>query len=183
VSHRALHAFFMVRVQNCRIKSDCRKCSFVLNAISFHYLWHSWQDFNWHRALCGSLGDCWAYLLFCRLANVTVEWSILQGVPETISNLSKADIKIWILTGDKQETAINIGTIDVFEYVSLLWRTCLHCFDTVGMVIERVWDRDKTVSILYNTCFSYPKGSMLRCWCLRVIPRVLCWGIDVWELT
>ena len=35
---------------------------------------------------------------------------ILQdGVPETIANLSKANIKIWVLTGDKQETAINIG--------------------------------------------------------------------------
>lgn len=34
---------------------------------------------------------------------------VLQGVPETISSLSKADIKIWVLTGDKQETAINIG--------------------------------------------------------------------------
>ena len=33
----------------------------------------------------------------------------LQGVPETIANLAKADIKIWVLTGDKQETAINIG--------------------------------------------------------------------------
>ena len=33
----------------------------------------------------------------------------VQGVPETISNLSKADIKIWVLTGDKQETAVNIG--------------------------------------------------------------------------
>ena len=32
-----------------------------------------------------------------------------DGVPETIANLSKADIKIWVLTGDKQETAINIG--------------------------------------------------------------------------
>ena len=34
---------------------------------------------------------------------------LLQGVPETIANLAKADIKIWVLTGDKQETAINIG--------------------------------------------------------------------------
>jgi len=33
----------------------------------------------------------------------------IQGVPETISNLSKADIKVWVLTGDKQETAVNIG--------------------------------------------------------------------------
>ena len=32
-----------------------------------------------------------------------------QGVPNCIENLGKADIKIWVLTGDKQETAINIG--------------------------------------------------------------------------
>ena len=37
----------------------------------------------------------------------------VQGVPETISNLTKADIKVWILTGDKQETAINIGNCAV----------------------------------------------------------------------
>jgi magnesium-transporting ATPase (P-type) len=32
-----------------------------------------------------------------------------EGVPQTIANLRKAAIKIWVLTGDKQETAINIG--------------------------------------------------------------------------
>lgn len=30
-------------------------------------------------------------------------------VPETIAALLKADISVWVLTGDKQETAINIG--------------------------------------------------------------------------
>lgn len=30
-------------------------------------------------------------------------------VPETIAALIKADISVWVLTGDKQETAINIG--------------------------------------------------------------------------
>ena len=30
-------------------------------------------------------------------------------MPQTIANLSLAGIKIWVLTGDKQETAINIG--------------------------------------------------------------------------
>ena len=30
-------------------------------------------------------------------------------VPRTIGNLRSAGIKIWVLTGDKQETAINIG--------------------------------------------------------------------------
>lgn len=33
----------------------------------------------------------------------------LLQVPETISALIKADINVWVLTGDKQETAINIG--------------------------------------------------------------------------
>lgn len=30
-------------------------------------------------------------------------------MPETIAALIKADINVWVLTGDKQETAINIG--------------------------------------------------------------------------
>lgn len=34
---------------------------------------------------------------------------ISSGVPETIAALIKADINVWVLTGDKQETAINIG--------------------------------------------------------------------------
>ncbi|GCC31931.1 phospholipid-transporting ATPase VD isoform X2 [Chiloscyllium punctatum] len=32
-----------------------------------------------------------------------------EGVPETIMALRKAKIKIWVLTGDKQETAVNIA--------------------------------------------------------------------------
>lgn len=40
---------------------------------------------------------------------------LLQGVPETIANLAQANIKIWILTGDKQETAINIGRCSVLN--------------------------------------------------------------------
>lgn len=32
-----------------------------------------------------------------------------DGVPETISSLLKANIYVWVLTGDKQETAINIA--------------------------------------------------------------------------
>lgn len=32
-----------------------------------------------------------------------------DGVPNTIKKLRKAGISTWILTGDKKETAINIG--------------------------------------------------------------------------
>ncbi|KAL8613377.1 hypothetical protein ACOMHN_057097 [Nucella lapillus] len=38
-----------------------------------------------------------------------IEDKLQDGVPDTIANLALANIKIWVLTGDKQETAINIG--------------------------------------------------------------------------
>uniref|UniRef100_A0AAX7T7C0 Phospholipid-transporting ATPase n=1 Tax=Astatotilapia calliptera TaxID=8154 RepID=A0AAX7T7C0_ASTCA len=43
------------------------------------------------------------------LGATAVEDKLQDGVPETIEQLAKADIKIWVLTGDKQETAENIG--------------------------------------------------------------------------
>ncbi|XP_062873840.1 phospholipid-transporting ATPase ID [Trichomycterus rosablanca] len=38
-----------------------------------------------------------------------IEDKLQDGVPQTIEQLAKANIKIWVLTGDKQETAENIG--------------------------------------------------------------------------
>jgi phospholipid-transporting ATPase len=38
-----------------------------------------------------------------------IEDKLQEGVPLTIDTLLKAGIHIWVLTGDKQETAINIG--------------------------------------------------------------------------
>ncbi|XP_028916802.1 phospholipid-transporting ATPase IC [Ornithorhynchus anatinus] len=43
------------------------------------------------------------------LGATAIEDKLQDGVPETISKLGKADIKIWVLTGDKKETAENIG--------------------------------------------------------------------------
>lgn len=43
------------------------------------------------------------------LGATAIEDKLQEGVPDTIETLLKADIKIWVLTGDKQETAINIG--------------------------------------------------------------------------
>ncbi|XP_029941465.1 phospholipid-transporting ATPase ID, partial [Salarias fasciatus] len=43
------------------------------------------------------------------LGSTAVEDKLQDGVPQTIEQLAKADIKIWVLTGDKQETAENIG--------------------------------------------------------------------------
>lgn len=43
------------------------------------------------------------------LGATAIEDKLQDGVPETISKLARADIKIWVLTGDKKETAENIG--------------------------------------------------------------------------
>ncbi|XP_065347057.1 probable phospholipid-transporting ATPase IA isoform X1 [Cloeon dipterum] len=43
------------------------------------------------------------------LGATAIEDKLQDGVPEAIAQFLKADIHVWILTGDKQETAINIG--------------------------------------------------------------------------
>ncbi|KAK4484288.1 hypothetical protein RD792_011516 [Penstemon davidsonii] len=43
------------------------------------------------------------------LGATAVEDKLQQGVPECIDKLAQAGIKLWVLTGDKMETAINIG--------------------------------------------------------------------------
>ena len=35
--------------------------------------------------------------------------SLQEGVPQCIAMLAQAGIRLWVLTGDKMETAINIG--------------------------------------------------------------------------
>ena len=57
-----------------------------------------------------------------------IEDKLQDGVPDTIANLAAANIKIWVLTGDKQDTAINIGfsckllTSDMQEVRKFWWK-------------------------------------------------------------
>lgn len=46
-------------------------------------------------------------LTYC--GSTAIEDKLQYGVPETIAKLIEANIKVWVLTGDKQETAIEIG--------------------------------------------------------------------------
>lgn len=46
---------------------------------------------------------------FYLLGATAIEDRLQDGVPETIHTLQQAGIKVWVLTGDRQETAINIG--------------------------------------------------------------------------
>lgn len=43
------------------------------------------------------------------LGATAIEDKLQDGVPETISVLQDAGINVWVLTGDRQETAINVG--------------------------------------------------------------------------
>ncbi|KAJ0785150.1 putative P-type phospholipid transporter [Helianthus annuus] len=46
---------------------------------------------------------------FILVGATAVEDKLQQGVPQCIDKLAQAGLKIWVLTGDKMETAINIG--------------------------------------------------------------------------
>ena len=43
------------------------------------------------------------------IASTAIEDRLQEGVPQTIAMLMKADIRFWMLTGDKLETAIEIA--------------------------------------------------------------------------
>jgi magnesium-transporting ATPase (P-type) len=43
------------------------------------------------------------------LGCTAIEDKLQDGVPKCIADLARAGVKIWVLTGDKEETAINIG--------------------------------------------------------------------------
>jgi phospholipid-translocating ATPase len=43
------------------------------------------------------------------VGSTAIEDKLQDSVPETIAFIKKAGVKVWVLTGDKIETAINIG--------------------------------------------------------------------------
>lgn len=49
------------------------------------------------------------------IGSTAIEDKLQEGVPTCIETLSRAGIKIWVLTGDKMETAINIAYGRVFH--------------------------------------------------------------------
>ncbi|XP_078534372.1 phospholipid-transporting ATPase IA isoform X1 [Lissotriton helveticus] len=82
------------------------------------------------------------------LGATAIEDKLQQNVPETIETLMKADIKIWILTGDKQETAINIG------------HSCKLLTKNMGLIVINEGTLDATREILSHHCVTL--GDALR---------------------
>jgi P-type E1-E2 ATPase len=46
---------------------------------------------------------------FTLIGSTAIEDKLQDGVGDTIQFMKDAGIKVWVLTGDKVETAINIG--------------------------------------------------------------------------
>lgn len=80
------------------------------------------------------------------LGATAVEDKLQNGVPDCIDKLAQAGIKIWVLTGDKMETAINIG-YDLWAYHQLFGLRTLF-------------------SLLMKVSNSYYKSAGLRVACL-----------------
>jgi phospholipid-transporting ATPase len=64
-----------------------------------------------------------------------------KKVPETIGALLEADIRMWMLTGDKQETAINIG----------------HACRLLNSNMELLVMNEESLDVSYSNCI-HPAG-------------------------
>ncbi|XP_069480865.1 probable phospholipid-transporting ATPase IM [Ambystoma mexicanum] len=93
------------------------------------------------------------------LGATAVEDKLQEGVSETISSLLMANMKLWILTGDKQETAMNIGyscrmlTDDMNEIFILSGQTVKEVRDQLRKAQERLFKQSNENRANYETEF------------------------------
>lgn len=76
------------------------------------------------------------------MGGTAIEDRLQDGVPETIAELSQSGIKLWVLTGDKTETAINIGF------------SCNLITNDMQLLIVRAQNREDTVKQLQEALAS-----------------------------
>uniref|UniRef100_A0A4W3HJ34 Phospholipid-transporting ATPase n=1 Tax=Callorhinchus milii TaxID=7868 RepID=A0A4W3HJ34_CALMI len=68
-----------------------------------------------------------------------IEDKLQDGVPETIETLAKGQIKIWMLTGDKKETAENIG----YSCRLLTEEMTIHYGEEIGDILNTLQENRK----------------------------------------
>ncbi|XP_064421799.1 phospholipid-transporting ATPase ID [Latimeria chalumnae] len=91
------------------------------------------------------------------LGATAIEDKLQEGVPETIAMLTLANIKIWVLTGDKQETAMNIGyscnmlTDDMNEFFIVAGHTVTEVRGELRKAKARM--RGRSTSLLNGSVF------------------------------
>ncbi|NXM97491.1 AT8B3 ATPase, partial [Sylvia borin] len=76
------------------------------------------------------------------LGATAIEDKLQEGVPETIQLLKLGNIKVWVLTGDKQETAMNIG------YACKLLTDDMEILEEkeVSEILQAYWDSNNNLS-------------------------------------
>ncbi|KAJ3194579.1 hypothetical protein HK101_002390 [Irineochytrium annulatum] len=79
-----------------------------------------------------------------------IEDKLQDGVPKTIETLAKSGIKIWVLTGDKMETAINIGfaaNLLKKDMLLIVIRSTSHheTYEQLIEALERFWTHDGVI--------------------------------------
>ncbi|KAG9252170.1 uncharacterized protein F5Z01DRAFT_676059 [Emericellopsis atlantica] len=71
-----------------------------------------------------------------------IEDKLQDGVADTIDKLRRANIKIWMLTGDKRETAINIGhsagLCKTYSQIYILDSTSGHLHETLSTTLNQI---------------------------------------------
>uniref|UniRef100_UPI00358E6B32 phospholipid-transporting ATPase ID-like n=1 Tax=Myxine glutinosa TaxID=7769 RepID=UPI00358E6B32 len=85
-----------------------------------------------------------------------IEDRLQEGVPDTILSLLSAKLRVWVLTGDKQETAVNIG-----YSCNLLSDSTTELFILCGSTIEEVSQELRTFQAKIDIVCSHAKLSML----------------------
>lgn len=98
------------------------------------------------------------------LGATAIEDKLQDGVPETIADLARAGIKTWVLTGDKVETAINIG------YSCRLLRQDMKLIEVVDEEEAPVRKQLKRLYDVFSLRDYKPPGFWKRC-CRRLNPK------------
>ncbi|XP_030347289.1 probable phospholipid-transporting ATPase VD isoform X3 [Strigops habroptila] len=85
-----------------------------------------------------------------------IEDRLQEGVPDTIQALRKAGIKIWMLTGDKRETAVNIAyACKLLEPDDRIFTLKSQNKDACALVMSKILE-----GIQKNTCKKQPSQKL-----------------------
>jgi magnesium-transporting ATPase (P-type) len=92
------------------------------------------------------------------LGCTAIEDKLQDGVPEAIEKLRRAGIKMWMLTGDKRETAINIGYSCklIKDYSSVIILSNEFKDDGLNVI-------DRLTSIITSTEIELDDGNIAHC--------------------
>ncbi|KAG8519165.1 Phospholipid-transporting ATPase IK [Galemys pyrenaicus] len=81
-----------------------------------------------------------------QLLGVTaIEDKLQDGVPETIQCLKQGNIKVWVLTGDKQETAVNIGFACQLLSENMLILEEKEIVRSRSQILETYWEKNNNL--------------------------------------